>query len=250
MYMKEQEIIEKARKGFDEDFAKKNYMENRTGDDKHLNVILNSLDIAPKSKILDLGTGSGYLAFPIAKINCESEIIGLDIAVRTLTQNRERAYNMGLKNLNFVDYNGVKFPFENNVFDYVVTRYALHHFPNIDKTFKEISRVVKPGGVFFISDPTPNENDDIRFIDTYMQMKDDGHVKFYTKGEFIELAEKHNFKLVNSFDSEIRFSSNRTEKYLSVANTIDKHILDSYKIDVINGETYITEQVANLLFIK
>ncbi|WP_297423042.1 class I SAM-dependent methyltransferase [Clostridium sp.] len=248
--MNEREIIEKARKGFDEDFAKKNYMENRTGDDKHLNVILNSLDIASKSKILDLGTGNGYLAFPIAKINNESEVIGLDIAVKTLIQNREKAYNMRLKNLNFVDYNGVKFPFENNVFDYVVTRYALHHFPNINKTFEEVSRVVKPGGVFFISDPTPNENDDIRFIDTYMQMKDDGHVKFYTKGELIELAEKYNFKFVNSFDSEIRFSSNRTRKYLSVANTIDKHILDSYKIDVINGETYITEQVMNLIFIK
>lgn len=248
--MNEQEIIEKARKGFDEDFAKKNYMEGRTGDDKHLNVILNSLDIAPKSNILDLGTGGGYLAFPIAEINSESQVIGLDIAVKTLIQNREKAYNMGLKNLSFRDYNGVKFPFENNVFDYVVTRYALHHFPNINKTFEEISRVVKSGGVFFISDPTPNENDDIRFIDTYMQMKDDGHVKFYTKGEFIELAEKYNFKLVKFFGSEIRFSSNRTEKYLSVANTVDKHIIDSYKIDVINGETYITEQVMNLIFIK
>lgn len=248
--MNEQETIEKARNSFDEDFAKKNYMENRTGDDKHLNVILNSLDISPKSNILDLGTGGGYLAFPIAEINSESQVIGLDIAVKTLIQNREKAYNMRLKNLNFVDYNGVNFPFENNVFDYVVTRYALHHFPNINKTFEEISRVVKPGGVFFISDPTPNENDDIRFIDIYMQMKDDGHVKFYTKGEFIELAEKYNFKLVKSFGSEIRFSSNRTEKYLSVANIIDKHILDSYKIDVINGETYITEQVMNLIFIK
>lgn len=82
MYMNEREIIEKARKGFDEDFAKKSYMENRIGDDKHLNVILNSLDISPKSNILDLGTGGGYLAFQIAEINSESQVIGLDIAVK------------------------------------------------------------------------------------------------------------------------------------------------------------------------
>lgn len=248
--MKEQEIIEKARKGFDEDFAKKNYMEKRTGDDKHLNIILNSIDIAPKSKILDLGTGSGYLAFPIAKINTDSEVIGLDIAIRTLIKNREKASQMELSNLNFVDYNGINFPFENNVFDYVVTRYALHHFPNIEKTFKEISRVTKSGGILFISDPTPNENDDIRFVDTYMKMKDDGHVKFYLKSEFIELAIKHNFILADSFSSEIRFSSDRTEKYLKIEDTIDKNILDGYKINIKNGQIYIAEKVVNLIFIK
>jgi ubiquinone/menaquinone biosynthesis C-methylase UbiE len=248
--MKEQEIIEKVRKGFDEDFSKKNYMEKRTGDNQHLNKILSYLNISPKSKILDLGTGNGYLAFSIAKISKDSEVIGLDIAVKTLTQNREKASQMELTNLNFLDYNGINFPFEHNMFDYVVTRYALHHFPNIHKTFEEIRRVIKPGGIFFISDPTPNENDYIRFVDTYMQMKDDGHVKFYTKSEFVKLAEKYNFKLADSFSSEIRFPSDRTEKYLKITDTIDKKLLDSYKIYVKNGQTYITEQVVNLLFIK
>lgn len=248
--MKVQEIIEKARKGFDEDFAKKNYMEKRTADNEHLKAILNIINITSKSKILDLGTGSGYLAFPIANMNNDSEVIGLDIAVKTLAQNREKASRMGLTNLNFVDYNGINFPFEGNTFDCVLTRYALHHFPNIDKTFEEISRVVKSKGMFFISDPTPNENDDIRFVDTYMQMKDDGHIKFYSKPEFIELADRHGFRLVDSFNSEIRFPSDRTEKYLKIAETVDKNIIDGYNVKVINGQVYITEQVVNLLFIK
>jgi len=248
--LKDQEIIEKARKAFDEDFARNNYMEKRTGDDEHLKAILNCLNIAPESKILDLGTGRGYLAFPLAKMNNDSEVTGLDIAVKTLAVNREKASQMGLTNLNFVDYNGVNFPFERNMFDYVVTRYALHHFPDINKTFEEISRVVKPGGMFFISDPTPNENDDIRFIDTFMQMKDDGHVKFYTKDQFMELAYRHNFILEDSFSSEIRFPSDRTEKYLKIADKIHKNIIDGYNIDVRNGQIYITEQVVNLLFIK
>lgn len=248
--LKEQEIIEKARNGFDEDFAKKNYMQKRTGDDQHLKRIISSLNILPQSKILDLGTGSGYLAFPIAKINNDSEIIGLDIAVKTLIRNREKAFQMELANLSFVDYDGIDFPFESNTFDYVITRYALHHFPNIDKTFAEISRVVKCGGMLFISDPTPNEKDDIRFVDTYMQIKDDGHVKFYTKGEFIELADRHGFTIVDCFNTEIRFPSDRTEKYLKIVDGIDKSIIDSYKVDVKNEQTFITEQVLNLLFIK
>jgi len=248
--MEEQAIINKARKGFDEDFAKKDYMEKRTGDDDQLKKIINSLNISPQSKILDLGTGSGYLAFPIAKIHIDSEIIGLDIAVKTLAQNREKVLKMELTNLNFVDYNGVSFPFESNMFDYVITRYALHHFPNIDKTFAEISRVVKSGGMLFISDPTPNENDDIRFVDSYMQMKDDGHVKFYTKGEFIDLTDRNGFRMADSFSTEIRFSSDRVGKYLKIVDSIDNSIIEGYNVDVKNGQTYISEQVLNLIFIK
>lgn len=248
--MDEQAIIRKARAGFDEDFSKINYMEQRTGDNEHLHNIIAHLKITPHSRILDLGTGSGFLSFPIAQSNAECTVIGLDIAVRTLQQNREKASMVGLSNLNFVDYDGINFPFEDNTFDYVVTRYALHHFPDIEKTFMEIGRVIKTGGILFVSDPTPNAIDDIRFVDTFMQMKDDGHVRFYLKAEFIDLAEKYGFQLVDSFESEIRFPSNRTEKYLQIVDKIDEKIIESYDIEVNQGEVSITEQVNNLMFMK
>lgn len=74
-------------------------------------------------------------------------------------------------------YDGIKFPFSNNSFTYIVTRYALHHFPDINECFREISRGLKSGGVLFISDPIPNENDTEGFVDVFMQLKMDGHVK-------------------------------------------------------------------------
>jgi len=177
-------------------------------------------------------------------------VTGLDIAVKTLSQNKQKATEMKLNNLEFIDYRGICFPFNDKAFDYVVTRYALHHFPNIEKTFSEVSRVTKNGGKFFISDPTPNNNDSIRFVDTYMQMKDDGHVKFYTKGEFLDLANRHGFKLINSFNTQICFPSDRTEKYLKIADAIDKDIIESYNVVVKNNQIFITEQILNLLFIK
>jgi ubiquinone/menaquinone biosynthesis C-methylase UbiE len=248
--LNQQEIIEKARKGFDEAFSKKNYMEKITNDDEHLRKIINCLNLSPMSRILDLGTGNGYLAFPIAKTNKDSKVIGLDIAVKTLAQNREKALQLELNNLDFVDYNGLIFPFESNTFNYVITRYALHHFPDIYKTFAEISRTLKSGGKLFISDPTPNQNDNFRFVDTYMQLKDDGHIKYYTKNEFIELAKINGFTMIDSFITEICFPSERTEKYLKIADSFDKSVIDSYNVEVKNGQTYITQQVLNLLFIK
>lgn len=245
-----QTIIQKASEEFDKDFAKDNYMEQRTGDDEHLYAILSRLNIAPYSKVLDLGTGSGYLAFPIAGKYNNCTVIGLDIAVQTLKKNKEKASLLQQNNLDFLSYDGINFPFDDNIFDCVVTRYALHHFPDIDHTFSEISRVLKTEGSLFISDPTPNEIDGVRFVDTFMQMKDDGHVRFYLKSEFVDLAGKYGLRLIDSFDSKIRFPSDRTVKFLKIADQIAEDIIKSYDIDIVNDQVYITEHVVNLLFEK
>ena len=44
-------------------------MEVRTGDEKHLEQILKNIKLKQGYKVLDLGTGNGYIAFPLAKMN-------------------------------------------------------------------------------------------------------------------------------------------------------------------------------------
>ena len=44
-------------------------------------------------------------------------------------------------------------PFENMVFDVVIAKDTLHHFSDTDKALSEISRVLKPGGIFIVSEP-------------------------------------------------------------------------------------------------
>lgn len=43
--LRDEDIIEKVRKSFDNDFAKDNYMEQRTGDEEHLKQIIKCLNI-------------------------------------------------------------------------------------------------------------------------------------------------------------------------------------------------------------
>lgn len=82
-------------------------------------------------KILDLGTGSGYLSFPIAQKYPDISIIGLDIVEKALESNRIKAKKEDIRNISFITYNGLDFPFADNEFDMVISRYALHHFPDI-----------------------------------------------------------------------------------------------------------------------
>lgn len=124
--------INATREGFERSFASGEFYNKQTQDEKHLRDILDFLPIKAGMKILDLGTGSGYLAFPIAIENPGATIVGLDIVEKTLEENQKNADNKGIKNLKFVPYDGITFPFEDSEFDMVISRYALHHFPDIN----------------------------------------------------------------------------------------------------------------------
>lgn len=250
--MRRNESIEATKKGFEASFAESEYYNKQTKDEKHLNDILAAIEIKPGMKILDLGCGSGYLTFPIAEKNSEAYITGLDIVTNTLKNNQEKRDKMGLDNLDFVEYDGETFPFASDTFDLVVSRYALHHFPQIERSMSEIARVLKVGGNLFISDPRPNDCDTTRFVDDYMQLKKDGHIKFYTKEEWIQICRDCGLELETSFDSAIRFPKKKDTAFgfSEVIARHDKAIIESYNLVVTDEEIWVTEQVNNLLFKK
>ena len=246
------ESINDTKKGFEESFATGDFYNRQTQDINHLNRILGFVKISDGMKILDLGTGSGYLSFPIAKNNPGCDVIGQDIVNAALEANRKRADAEGIKNLTFVSYDGIDFPFEAKSFDLVVTRYALHHFPDIEHSIKEVSRVLKSSGMLFISDPCPNECDTERFVDDYMRLKKDGHIKFYTKDEWVDICSRQGLIAVDCFDSSIRFPKKKDTAYgyEDVLKKHDKAVIDSYDLIETDTELYLTEQVNNIIFKK
>ena len=211
---------------------------------------MDSLNIKRGNRILDLGTGNGFLAFAIAARNPYCQIVGLDILEETLKRNNEKAKELELFNLEFITYDGMTFPFEEDSFDVIVSRYAIHHFPDLDHTFQEISRVLKKGGQLFISDPCPNEDDTNRFVDDYMMMKSDGHIKFYTHDELNKLGQKF-FLIENvSFKSMLRFPRKDPCSYNDLLERYDKKIIDGYNVEIFNNEIYISEKVNNISYIN
>lgn len=171
MLQKTFESIEKTKRCFEESFKSGTYYDKQTQDETHLMLILNAIKVTGGMNILDLGTGTGYLAFPLARKYPDAQVTGLDIVEEALDKNRECAESEGLKNLGFVN------------------------------TFSEISRVLKPGGIFFLTDPAPNDNDTEGFVDAYMQMKKDGHIKFYTKQEWQEIGKEAGLSLADDFET-------------------------------------------------
>lgn len=102
--------IENTRKKFEESFEEEAFYNKQTADCAHLELLLSLIAPEPNSTILDLGTGSGYVAFALAEEYQDCNVIGLDIVTGTLERNRQKAKVQSNSNLSFTTYDGIKFP--------------------------------------------------------------------------------------------------------------------------------------------
>lgn len=98
-------------------FLEKDFYEKQTTDDSHLKLLMDMMEVKRNDKILDLGTGTGYIAFPLAEKYRTSTVIGLDIVTETLKRNAIKTIKSNINNLQFISYEGNIFPFLDNSFD-------------------------------------------------------------------------------------------------------------------------------------
>jgi ubiquinone/menaquinone biosynthesis C-methylase UbiE len=100
--------------------------------------------------VLELGCGSGYAAKLISLANPKS-YFGVDIMEEQIAL----AAGRGLpSNFTFIAGDAADLSrFDDNSKDDVMIFGALHHIPEWKKVIEEVSRVLKPGGKFFIDDP-------------------------------------------------------------------------------------------------
>lgn len=244
------ESLKITKEKFEESFSEGKYYNKQTADREHLELLLNLVNPQINDTILDLGTGSGYVAFALSKKFNQCKVIGLDIVTDTLSRNRDIISKSNISNLNFFDYDGFIFPFPNNSIDCIVTRYALHHFPDIENSFKEMYRVLKSNGKLVIADPMPNEMDKDRFVDKYMQIKQDGHIKFYSQTEYKKMLEIVGLKLISIEMTTIRFPRKKSDSCMKLLSETENQIIADYDIQIMGEEIWITEQVLNMVFRK
>ena len=243
--------VETTKQCFEESFKESSFYNRQTNDEKHLDMLLRLTAPKPDDMILDLGTGSGYVAFALAEQYPRCTVIGLDIVADTLNRSNAAAQNQRLTNLRFVSFDGTAYPFGDSMFDKVVTRYALHHFTNPILSLREVHRILKPTGRVVISDPAPNEMDrDGGFVNAYMKVKPDGHVKFYAFSELDEMLRQTGFRFVEKKETSIRFPRKNPHDYAFLLRQENHHIWEGYDVCVTGEEIWITERVLNLVYEK
>jgi arsenite methyltransferase len=114
---------------------------------------LSLADIKPGFVCIDLGSGKGHDVLRMAVMAGETGFAyGIDISDGMMETARNNADKLHLKHVAFIKSELENIQLESDLADVVISNCTINHSLNQAAVWKEISRVLKPGGSFVVSD--------------------------------------------------------------------------------------------------
>lgn len=104
--------------------------------------------------VLDVGCGNGGISLLLADLRPDLQILGMDFEPKPLEDASVYAARNGLKNLSFEQGDAHNLKYEDESFDGVVCQTVLTHVRDAETVIREMTRVLKPGGIFFAAEYT------------------------------------------------------------------------------------------------
>lgn len=111
--------------------------------------VFDQYNIAPDSKILELGCGPALLwQKNLARVADDWEIVLSDFSAGMLQEAQKNLDNSD-KNFSFQIIDAQSIPFADGYFDVVIANHMLYHVPDRVRALAEVRRVLKPDGYFY-----------------------------------------------------------------------------------------------------
>ncbi len=120
--------------------------------------LADSLALQGDERVLDLATGTGRVARPVAKRLKTGRVVGVDQALAMLDVGHQHEDPIPHYQQSAGEADAL--PFKSNSFDRAFVSFSLHHFHNPEGVVKEVLRVLKNGARFVVLDPVIEEAKD------------------------------------------------------------------------------------------
>ncbi len=226
------------------------------GNPVDLERMVNLLKPQPDAIVLDVATGGGHTAIALAKY--VNKVVAIDITPEMLAEAEVASKQSNINNIVFQmeDVHNLDFP--DGQFDIVVSRFAAHHFFNVKKAVREMCRVLRPGGKFYILDCSVFDGDETeKEINRIELLRDSSHQCSYSPRQWNRILEelpltiqhtaflKENYDLPQWFDRMGTNHSNQQEIFRILNN-----ISEASKVFYPFGDDYITTYRYEILAIK
>lgn len=163
---------------------------------------LKHLDINPDDVILDVGCGGGININRMSKK--AKKVYGVDYSIESVNLsrevNRQEIYDGKVE---VVKGDVQSLPFEDDSFDIVTAFETVYFWPNIEKCFGEVKRVLKPGGIFLIGmESNGSDNMIMKLSEKLIDMT------VYNDGELTEFLQNNDYSKITVY---LRDAKNKEE---------------------------------------
>ncbi|MEK6949926.1 MAG: class I SAM-dependent methyltransferase [Nanoarchaeota archaeon] len=139
-------------------------------------------------KLLEIGCGIGETTKLFTKKYNKLMITAIDYDKEQIQIAKK---NKNLKNIKFFHGDATKLKFKNSSFDYVMETNTFHHIKNYSKAIKEVGRVLKDNGTFYLIDIS-------RYVFIWPLCIFFPPESYFTKKEFIKNLENNGFRVEKS----------------------------------------------------
>ncbi|WP_457751015.1 methyltransferase domain-containing protein [Thermococcus sp.] len=147
------------------------------------------LHLREDSRVLEIGPGSGYFSVEVARRIPRGHLELLDLQQEMLEKARRKLEAAGLHNAGFTHGDALNLPFGENEFDVVFLVAVLGEISDPETCLQRIYKVLRPSGLLSITEQ-PGDPD------------------FLPREIVVSLAEKHGFKLVESYGGKRNYTFN------------------------------------------
>jgi len=168
------------------------------------------------TRLIDVGTGVGHTLRRVAPSFISA--IGVDATREMLEAGRGVLAGAGIANAILVQADATALPIASRSADVVTSRLAAHHFADAAAAFREIARILRPGGLFVLVDNyAPDDVAVDSFINELETLRDASHVRNHTVQGWRDLLERAS--LVTTVDSDILVTKLTTDDWLERSQT-------------------------------
>ena len=154
---------------------------------------LKHLNIKSDDVILDIGCGGGININRIAEK--AKKVYGVDYSIESVKLSREVNEKLIREGKVEIQEGNVKnLAFEDDTFDIVTAFETVYFWPDIEKCFGEVKRVLKPGGTFLIGmESNGSDNLIMKFWKHFIDME------LYTDEEITSFLQNNNFSEITAY---------------------------------------------------
>ncbi len=120
--------------------------------------------------VLDMGTGTALIPVELCRRNFQCRVMAIDMAVSMLDLAVYNVEAAGLGDrITLSQIDAKKMPYEDQMFDVVMSNSIIHHIPDPLECLREMSRVTRAGGILFVRDlMRPDDVQAVnKLVDTY-----------------------------------------------------------------------------------